>query len=190
MDTTENQRTKLTKRLFKEAMIDLLKKKTLYDITVTELCQKAELNRSTFYKYYENTHDVFVDIENELLKKSNEVIYNIDITENNNIIKHLYKLLCYMKEKKNTYQVLLNNNISEKFVINMMKQTTDSLKNKINGSNINLGKPTDYTFTYIITGSSEIIRKWINNDTKESPEYIAELIYNLAASILGFDKVE
>ena len=185
MENKENQRTKLTKILFKEAMINLLEKKSLYDITVTELCKKAELNRSTFYKYYENVYDVFADIEQELISTSRECLEKINHREINGITKPLYKLLCHIKENNKVYQLLLNNHISEEFSQNIMKNTTDFFKNRIKELNIELGNNNDYIFTYIISGSLEIIKKWVNDNMQEAPEHIANLIYKLASDILG-----
>ena len=54
MNTKDNQRVRLTKRLLRESLIKLLGKQTIYDITVSQLCEDAEINRSTFYKYYNN----------------------------------------------------------------------------------------------------------------------------------------
>ncbi len=52
MNIKENQRVRLIKALFHNSLINLLKNKMLYEITITELCSEAGLNRSTFYKYY------------------------------------------------------------------------------------------------------------------------------------------
>ena len=68
MNKKENQRMRLTKLLFKNALITLLQKKTIYQISVTELCDAAELNRSTFYKYYENVRDIVTELQKETLQ--------------------------------------------------------------------------------------------------------------------------
>ena len=168
-------------------MISLLEKKSFYDITITELCQKSELNRSTFYRYYENTHDVFVDIENELSTKCEECINSIDIKNDDSIIKPICRLLDYIQKNQKTYELLFNN-ISEKFLHKMIEQPIDFLKNKIEIFNINLGSSSDYIFSYIIIGTADIIKNWITNNTKESPEYIADLIFTIALNILNIDK--
>ena len=41
-----------------EALLSLLKEKTFAYITVSEICKKAGVNRSTFYLHYENTVDL------------------------------------------------------------------------------------------------------------------------------------
>ena len=48
----EDLRVKKTKRALTSAFIELLKEKHFEDITINELCEKAEIRRATFYKHY------------------------------------------------------------------------------------------------------------------------------------------
>ena len=48
----DDQRTKLTKRLLREALLLLLEKNDINKIAVTQLCQQAGINRATFYRHY------------------------------------------------------------------------------------------------------------------------------------------
>lgn len=74
MNTKNNQRTGLSKLLFKNALMDLLKEKgSVAKISVRELCERAELNRSTFYAHYDEPNDLLMEIETELL---NATIHN------------------------------------------------------------------------------------------------------------------
>ena len=59
-------RVKRTKKMFKNALKELmLSNKDYMDITVKELCEKAELNRRTFYLHYEYIDDVLADIQED-----------------------------------------------------------------------------------------------------------------------------
>ena len=49
------------------ALISLLKKKPFEYITISELCEKAEVNRSTFYLHYENTYDLLGETTQHIL---------------------------------------------------------------------------------------------------------------------------
>ena len=49
----ENRRVRMTKRLLQDALLELLEEKSLEKITVTQVCSKADVNRSTFYAYYQ-----------------------------------------------------------------------------------------------------------------------------------------
>ena len=54
MNTTNNKRSLATEECLKNALIVLLKDKELADISVTELCNAADIERSTFYAHYED----------------------------------------------------------------------------------------------------------------------------------------
>ena len=62
----ENQRTRLTKRLLRESLLELLREKPVDHITVKELCEYAELNRSTFYAYYTDVPALYQEMGGEL----------------------------------------------------------------------------------------------------------------------------
>ena len=69
----ENQRTRLTKRLLRENLLELLKEKPVEYITVKELCEYAELNRSTFYAYYTDVPALYTTAPTEVDADGNEV---------------------------------------------------------------------------------------------------------------------
>ena len=51
MNTKDNQRSRLTKLLMKQAYIHLMHEKSTARITVKDICAGAEVNRSTFYRF-------------------------------------------------------------------------------------------------------------------------------------------
>ncbi|MCR5509551.1 MAG: hypothetical protein K6F54_01140 [Lachnospiraceae bacterium] len=52
-------RVKKTKRAIYRALMDLLKKNNLENITVLELTEVAEINKSTFYLHYSDIYDLY-----------------------------------------------------------------------------------------------------------------------------------
>ena len=78
MNTKNNQRTRLSKMLFKNALMDLLKEKgSINKVSVRELCDRSDLNRSTFYAHYQEPNDLLIEIETELLDATEEYLNNI-----------------------------------------------------------------------------------------------------------------
>lgn len=70
-------RIKRTKKLFKEALKELMLLHDDYmEITVKELCEKAEINRRTFYLHYDYIDDVITEIQedftNEFYEKTKQ----------------------------------------------------------------------------------------------------------------------
>lgn len=68
----ENQRIRLSKLILKNALIDLLQEKSIETITIHELCQKATVNRTTFYKYYGSQYDLLANIEKDVFDEVEE----------------------------------------------------------------------------------------------------------------------
>ena len=56
-----------TKKAIYEALVELMQKKKLNSITVTELAAQADINRKTFYTYYSTVNDVLDEGINELI---------------------------------------------------------------------------------------------------------------------------
>ena len=52
MEKKENQRITLTKRLLQEALLLMLRDESINKISVRDLCEKAGINRTTFYNHY------------------------------------------------------------------------------------------------------------------------------------------
>ena len=87
-------RVKRTKKLFKDTLKELMLIHDDYmDITVKELCDKAEINRRTFYLHYEYIDDVVLEIQedfsNEFYEKTKQ--YN-HIRQVEPIIKAFFDL--------------------------------------------------------------------------------------------------
>ncbi len=49
--------------MLERALLDFMAERPLSDIGVSELCRKAQVNRSTFYRHYGNPADAFKEIE-------------------------------------------------------------------------------------------------------------------------------
>ena len=56
-----------TKKKLTNTLLTLMNNKPLKEITVLELCKEANINRTTFYKYYEDIDDLVFKIEESLL---------------------------------------------------------------------------------------------------------------------------
>lgn len=69
-DEKTDRRTMYTRMVVREALFELLKEKHLPQITVKEICGKAQINRATFYRNYSDIYDLFEQCEKELTEKA------------------------------------------------------------------------------------------------------------------------
>lgn len=63
-----------TKRVIRGALIELMSEKGISDITVSELSERAMINRKTFYRHYREISDVVTELENEILGDFAEIL--------------------------------------------------------------------------------------------------------------------
>ena len=63
-----------SKKLIKAAALELLSEKQWDKITVTDIVEKADINRGTFYAHYSNPIAVFKTIEEEVISTIAEAI--------------------------------------------------------------------------------------------------------------------
>ena len=60
--------------MIREAFLELLDEKEFGKITVTDIVNRADLNRSTFYAHYPDVHGVVEEIQDEIIHRNMELI--------------------------------------------------------------------------------------------------------------------
>ncbi len=63
-----------SRKMIREAFMQLLKEKDIRKITVTDIITKADLNRTTFYAHYPDVKGITEEIENEVIDKMLEIL--------------------------------------------------------------------------------------------------------------------
>lgn len=63
----ENRKIRYTKRALRESLVELLESKKISEITVKELCDQADINRTTFYSHYDDMDAFIEEVENEIV---------------------------------------------------------------------------------------------------------------------------
>ena len=91
-----NNSSKKTKTIIRNTFAELLsEKKEINKITVTELVEKAHINRSTFYTHYDDIYSVAEDFENELV---DEFFDNITLLASQDINSFIEVFFDYIKK--------------------------------------------------------------------------------------------
>ena len=183
MNTKNNQRTRLSKLLFKNALMDLLKEKgSVAKISVRELCDRAELNRSTFYAHYNEPNDLLMEIETELLDATEEHLKKIGEENDAGAHKYILSFLQYIKQNDKQFRTLLIDSADPEFRSRFMQQ---SIIQFVENLRIELPKELEqYIFSYILNGSTGIIIQWIRSDYAADENEIVNLLFSINNSAL------
>ncbi len=183
MNTKNNQRTRLSKMLFKNALMDLLKEKgSINKVSVRELCDRAELNRSTFYAHYNEPNDLLMEIETELLDATEEHLKKIGAENEIGAHKYILSFLQYIRQNDKPFRALLIDSTDPEFRSRFMQQTIIQF---VENLRIVLPKELEqYIFSYILNGSTGIIIQWIRSDYAADENEIVNLLFSINNSAL------
>ena len=176
-----------TALLMDEALIHLLDKKDIEFITVKEICEKAGVNRSTFYLHYESIDDLveetmeyinkkFVDYFNADASNFISGIHDLPIEDLNLVQeKYLTPYLGFIKENKKIFKASFSNprgmkclekyTSLEKYVFVPILSRFDIPANE-----------KKYFIKFYIQGIIAIIKEWVKDDCKDSIQNIERII--------------
>ena len=162
MNIKNNRRRRASRDAIENTFIELLQTKSLNEITVSDICKKAGLNRSTFYANYIDIYQLADTIRETLEDNLNE-LYRSEISGGYNSNDYL-PLIRHIKENQpfyNTYFKLGYDNQSK-----ILKYDTDLARDHFGNHFI------DYHCEFFKSGITAIIKHWLSNGCLETPEEI------------------
>ena len=172
-----------TKKKLTNTLLTLMNNKPLKEITVLELCKEANINRTTFYKYYEDIDDLVFKIEESLLS---ELKNNINDIKRNYLLTYTNKIIEEISSHKEIYINLLSENGDHTFLRRILNGVYE---HSIEEWRKLLKKATqedlDNIYNFIVDGTIGIIENWIKNNCKQEPSALAIFINKICMSGLG-----
>ncbi len=158
------------------ALCKILSTKEFIDVNVSEICLVAKCHRTTFYAYYSNVLELLEDAKKKAIEDFEErnKNYNIDINSRNEdlVLKYLY----FVKENASLFKAYFKNNLAfnaeEDFNLLFNKEILPKAKLKYKDNE----KAIYYITRFFVDGFFSIIKIWMKNNFKETPEEIAEIV--------------
>lgn len=178
-----------------DALIGELKEKPLQEVTVESICNRAQINRTTFYKHYKDRFalvDDYVDRFLEGFSEKGKVIFK-DLTDNGlaeseesvDAIKETTEFILTRKEE---FKLFWDRNLSRNVFNEMITTLADAYKEvrleqepSIAEDKMKMDK-LDLFSRLTSAAYMQTIRWWINNDVKmdkdEFNDMFRDLIFN------------
>ena len=171
MNVVNNKRKRDSQEKIKKVFIELIQNKEINEITVSDICKKACLNRTTFYSNYIDIYDLADKIKDELFQD----VLDLYPEETKNM-KHSYdflKLFKHVKDNQMFYKTYFKLNYDNDF--NLVEKMLDHNEyEKYYGNKENV----KYHLIFFKSGLNAVIKSWLAGGCKESPEEIRDVIVN------------
>jgi AcrR family transcriptional regulator len=172
-EPSKDRRYRRTQKQLENALINLLNKKSINDISVRELSELADINRATFYLHYKTPNDILLHLENELFEAIFTSYQNHDLKNSDDFFLCLYQSI---KNYSDFSQVLLIPNVGSTFWNRISKEIIKEYTNLWSDELPKLTrKEIDYFATFIVDGYLAVVKSWLANGMQETPEEMLAL---------------
>lgn len=153
-------------RKIEQVLVELLQTKELNQIRVSDICKRAGLNRSTFYNNYADIYDL-ADAIREKLEEQVAELYKDEISQGFN---------------SNNYLALFQHIAQNQIIYRTYFKLGYDKKHEIKSYDYNLAKKhfddrfIEYHMEFYKSGLTEIIKLWLQNGCRETPEEMFEIV--------------
>lgn len=178
MEQKESRRVTMTKMLLKTALIELMQEKPFPQITIKELCERADLNRTTFYLHYSDQSDVLHEIEQEATEKTIE--YMKHASPDAGTVELIERFLHYVKDNPMLFRTLLLSGERASFKPEFIANTLSEIRANLPSYGDELHEK--YVLIFLMEGSAHILSEWLRSDFDLPASEVARTIYALCDS--------
>lgn len=178
MNTKDNKRYRDTsERIVRAVYIILLSEhKPLSRITVREVCEKAQINRSSFYAHFQDVPDVIEQVEKNMAKGLTESFLQ-ELEKKTGIMACFKALFEYIREYRGFYNIYLNQtrNVGAVGVAwDLLRDYIEEIDYRKFG--FSSEREMRYQGDFFLHGLTAMLRRWVSDGCKETPEELCEIL--------------
>lgn len=159
-----------TKKALYESLLKLMKDKPFEEIKVSDICEQALINRSTFYSHYQDKYELFSSyIDNLKSSLTKELEKNSNISNSKEYYIEMVSLfLNHVSEKKQVYRAIMQQNRNSIIMDMIYNAFNEDIAKKIefdenkNRENI----PSNFIATFYLGAVASVVMKWLTNENK------------------------
>lgn len=151
-------------------------KKPVSKITVREVCEKAQINRSTFYAHFQDVYDVAERAEKQMAKMAGDA-FMAHLPEEDWMRAGYTKLFEFIREYKEFYLLYLEDSRRMRVIEMMIEPHKDKLKAiKPQQFGYNSQEEIAYAQDFFAAGIVAMLHRWLKNGCKETPEALYSIL--------------
>ena len=166
MNTKNNRRRRESVERIQKVFIQLLQTKELHEITVSDICKRCELNRSTFYANFVDIYQLADQVRMDLEREVNR-LYEAEETEKFNSNDYL-RLFRHIRENQLFYRTYFKLGYDNQFKLKYYD--THQAQQHFDNQHI------EYHIEFFRSGFNAIIKMWLAGGCKETPEEMDQII--------------
>lgn len=180
-------RVRYTKMVIKQSFLSLLSQKNINNISVKEICDSSEINRSTFYNHYKDAYDLLEQIQNEMCDQIQSALINTTQSK----FSMASTVLSVVNHNLDLCKILFSEHGDKKFLRRIadigQKHSIELWKGKYSKAT---QEQLELVYLFISNGSVAIIESWVNHGLQEDLQNVGEFINKINNTALAMLEVK
>lgn len=176
-----DRRSRYSMMVIRQALFELLETKDLDEITVVNICAKADVNRGTFYKYYRDVPDLYDKTEDSLVE---EIYALMKKTDSNDFQNHFFfrEILDILANNKEFTYIAQNKAFSERLAQKLLAFFIPYLKQMLHKKCPNANEQdSDLLLEYVLGGCIRVVSYWLKDGMQISIDEISNKLSSMIA---------
>jgi len=166
MEQKENRKIRYTKKVIRDSLMELMKTKSILSVSIKDMCELADISRSTFYAHYKDQYDLLRQIEEDTLAYFEDMLNRYkDKYSKKETAQMVEEMLTYIANNGNSIQVLLSENGDLDFQKKLFQHFTHhNLVTKYFSEKQQDDETKTYYSVFLIHGYIGLIQHWLKTD--------------------------
>jgi AcrR family transcriptional regulator len=183
MEKTD-RRVRKTKALLRSGLAKLLESKSINEITVKELVDLVDINRSTFYLHYTDIYNMLEEIERNIISEVKRVIAAHPAEGSENTFPFIEDIFTILLDNKEICRALMGPNGDISFIHEIESIIAEYSIQALKPMFPNAIEDVEYSFSFCLNGCLGLVKTWLLKDNNDSPQHMAELTYSMVTNAL------
>lgn len=182
-----DRRQAKTKQALRKALMELIEDKGIEGLTVTDISERADVNRGTFYLHYRDAQDMLSQIRTEILVNIDQLMNKVDIYDLRQYAAKeepyppMVRFIEELGRNGDFLKVILGPKGDPSFAISLKAMITKHIWSKMSTHQAvkELLVPAEYLLAYTTSANLGILTHWIESGTKQEPTEVVRIMMRI-----------
>lgn len=186
MTEKTDRRIRKTRAQLRKGLAELMQEKSISEITVKELVERVDINRSTFYLHYTDIYNMLDSIEQELYQELESTFQaHAGGTLDEEAYPFIEDVFSILEGNKEIVSALLGPNGDIGFLTEIESMLSDYSFRVLRKAFADRGGDLPCAYSFCLTGCVGVVKGWLDGRLgNQSARYMAGLVYRMIISVL------
>lgn len=166
-----------------ELFLALLEMKSYEDVTVSELCERVDMPRKAFYRYFDTKEDVILALIDHTIAGYDSYVQKSTKSAGRTVASELESFFAFWLDgdARRLLVVIIKNSLEGHLIQRSINFSVSEMPSIRRFMSSDVEDSAMLIFRFVITGLMSVMLSWFKDGCKESPHDMASVVQRLVA---------